>query len=370
MKLFLVGDVCPTASTAPLFQAQDTERLFCDTHSLFDADFCLCNLECAITESENGIEKFGPCLKAPRETAAVLRTMGMDVCGLSNNHIFDFGAEGARDTVAALREAGLAYTGFGKNYEDSRRDYIFEKDGLRVAIIAVCEHEFSYALENRMGSRPFDEFDTLEDVRRAKKTCHRVIVTYHGGKEFCEYPSPRLRRVCRALVRAGADVVLTQHSHCVGCYELYEGGHILYGQGNFHFVKLPLVGPKYQNIWKASLGVHYNAKTHEITFTPIINTEDGIKLAKGEEGREILQGFARRNASLVDGTWIDGWRAFCEDQRENYLRVIAAAATEAASERENANFAHYLDCEAHTDVWRELFPTYNATNCEGETDIE
>ena len=25
-------------------------------------------------------------------------------------------------------------------------------------------------------------------------------------------------------------------------------------------------------------------------------------------------------------------------------------------------FGHYLDCEAHTDVWRELYPTYNHTN--------
>ena len=29
-------------------------------------------------------------------------------------------------------------------------------------------------------------------------------------------------------------------------------------------------------------------------------------------------------------------------------------------------FGHYLDCEAHTDVWRELFKTYNHTNCLGE----
>ena len=28
----------------------------------------------------------------------------------------------------------------------------------------------------------------------------------------------------------------------------------------------------------------------------------------------------------------------------------------------NKLFGHYLDCEAHTDVWRELFPTANQTN--------
>jgi signal recognition particle GTPase len=32
------------------------------------------------------------------------------------------------------------------------------------------------------------------------------------------------------------------------------------------------------------------------------------------------------------------------------------------TEREKHHFAHYLDCEAHTDVWRELYPTWNLTN--------
>ncbi len=39
-----------------------------------------------------------------------------------------------------------------------------------------------------------------------------------------------------------------------------------------------------------------------------------------------------------------------------------SACLEDSTEKENAAFGHYLDCETHTDVWRELFPTYNATN--------
>jgi pimeloyl-ACP methyl ester carboxylesterase len=46
----------------------------------------------------------------------------------------------------------------------------------------------------------------------------------------------------------------------------------------------------------------------------------------------------------------------------NSCKVIAKAALPTAEERDNARFAHYLDCEAHTDVWRELFKTANHTN--------
>jgi hypothetical protein len=63
---------------------------------------------------------------------------------------------------------------------------------------------------------------------------------------------------------------------------------------------------------------------------------------------------------MLDGTWRDGWHAFCvHPDREYYHdKIINACDTE---ERKHG-FAHYLDCEAHTDVWRELYPTWNMTN--------
>ncbi|MBQ9131326.1 MAG: CapA family protein [Clostridia bacterium] len=358
MKLLLLGDVSPTKHNAHLWQAQDVATLFEDTTDLFRGnDLNFINLECTLTSSENRIQKFGPCLAAPKETAQVLARVGVHVAGLSNNHVFDFGIEGIRDTLQALDAAGVAHTGFGSNYEDARRSYIFEKNGQKVCIIAVCEHEFSYALEDRMGSRPFDEYDTPEDVRAAKEQCDRVIVIYHGGKEHCRYPSPRLQKLCRALVKSGADVVLCQHSHCVGVYENYQNGHILYGQGNFHFVE-----PSESEGWGDSLAVHYDTKVNEITFTPLEMTEYGIRLAKGAIADEIMTNFHARNAALATGGWQKGWQDFCEANREKYCKVIANAALPTSEERDNARFAHYLDCEAHTDVWRQLFPTYNQTN--------
>ncbi len=364
MKLLLLGDVSPTANNAELFCEGDLNILFGDTLSLFEqADFRVCNLECAITEAETGITKFGPCLKAPIKTAEVLRRVGIDLCGLSNNHVFDYGKDGMKDTFAALKEQGIAYTGFGDNYEDSRRNYIIEKDGKRIAVIAVSEHEYSYALDNRMGARPFDPFDTPLDVRAAKESCDRVIVLYHGGKEFCEYPSPRLHHACRTLVECGADVVLCQHSHCIGCYEEYKGSHILYGQGNFHFVKIPAVGPEHLDMWNNSLAVLYDTESGKITFTPVECGEKTIHLTPEIRAAKVLEDFRARSASLADGKWREGWHDFCVRMSAGYLSVIRNAALEDSTEKQNANFAHYLDCEAHTDVWRELFPTYNQTNC-------
>ncbi len=363
MKALLLGDLSPTDVTNPLFKKKETERLFTDTLPVFqENDISFVNLECVLTMSEKEIEKFGPALKACFEVADVLSEIGINCCGLSNNHFFDFGIQGVKDTFEILNKTGISYTGFGENYEDSRKYIVFEKDGEKVAIIAVCEHEYSYALDDRMGSRPYDEYNTIEDIIAAKKQNDRVIVIYHGGKEHCRYPSPRLHRACRAMIRCGADVVLCQHSHCIGCYENYAGGHILYGQGNFHFVN-----PNHNvddEMWNTSLGVKYDTKTNEIEFIPFIVSpdQDGISLAKGEDKERIMVEFANRNEELKNGQWKIGWHAFCESVKDHYMGVIRDGYTENSTERQNARFAHFLDCEAHTDVWRELCPTYNMTN--------
>jgi heparin/heparan-sulfate lyase len=54
--------------------------------------------------------------------------------------------------------------------------------------------------------------------------------------------------------------------------------------------------------------------------------------------------------------------AFCESMQPFYLKVVERALAPDCTPAEKEQFAHYLDCEAHTDVWRELFPTYNQFN--------
>ena len=363
MKTLLLGDVCPTAATNPLYDAKDIATLFGCTTSLFAGnDVNIVNLECAITDSDKSILKFGPALKACKNTVYTLKELGVNYCGLSNNHIFDFGKKGAQDTMAALDEAGIGYTGFGKNYEDSRKNLVIEKDGESLCIIAVCEHEYSYALPHRMGSRPYDEYDTIDDVRNAKQKYDRVVVMYHGGKEQCRYPSPRLRKLCRALAKNGADVVLCQHSHCIGCYEFYEDCHILYGQGNFHFAKAEFLTPELEPYWNSSLAVKYDTKTNDIEFIPVAVNGVAIDLANGEQADEIMNGFYNRNEQLKTDEWKKGWHDFCISMKNQYYANVGNAATQNSSYNDNHWFAHYLDCEAHTDVFRELFHTANMTN--------
>ena len=156
--------------------------------------------------------------------------------------------------------------------------------------------------------------------------------------------------------------MLCQHSHCVGCYEEFLDSHILYGQGNFHFVKADFVKPEIAPLWNNSLAVLYDTLTNEMNFVPLVETETGIEIAKGERAKEILGSFAKRNAQLQNGEWLNGWHTFCESNREVYTRSVARAFSDGSTKEQDDLFGHYLDCEAHTDVYRELFKTANHTN--------
>ena len=362
MKLLIGADLVPTDQTEALFVAGDEKTLFGGVAPMMkNADRVLINLECALTESMNAIKKFGPNLKAKPACADTLKAVGVTDVALSNNHVFDFGVKGLQDTMKHLDRVGLPYMGVGENDTLSRKPYFIEQDGVTVGIINVCEHEYTYALPDRMGANPFDPYLTMQDIMAVRSQADYVIVLYHGGKEHCRYPSPRLRKLCQAMVDFGADFVITQHSHCIGCYEKYKGGQIVYGQGNFHFCKNGM-----RDGWYTSLLLELEIKGKSasettLSFYPIVSKEDGIDLADEKTREDVLNVFYARSAELENGKWLDGWHEFCLSAKDFYNRVISECTTE-STEKQKQFFAHYLDCEAHTDVWKELYPTWNATN--------
>ena len=69
-KILIGADLVPTRHTAEKFASGDVSGLFgkvCDAAK--ECDRFIVNLECALTESNNAIKKFGPNLKGPKKTA-------------------------------------------------------------------------------------------------------------------------------------------------------------------------------------------------------------------------------------------------------------------------------------------------------------
>lgn len=360
MKLLICGDTVPTAASAPLFAAGDVNALFGSVKDDFAAhDRVIVNLECALTDSEHKIRKFGPNLKGPVETAQTLRAAGVTDCAIANNHILDFGVGGLHDTEKLLDAAGICWFGCGENAQEAKKPHYIEKDGQKIAVLAFNEHEYTYALDNQAGAAPFDPFDAMAEIASVKKNVDYLIVLYHGSKEYCAYPSPRLRQLCRAMTELGADVVLCQHSHIIGCAEEHAGGTIIYGQGNFHFVKF-----SDRPFWARGLMVSLDFDAGvRVRYIPVVAGENGIDRADELEARSIMAGFEARSDELKDERWLEGWRRFVQENSAGYLDCVRQAMDGDETHRER--MAHYLDCEAHLDMLRELFRTWHNTQTDG-----
>ena len=354
MKISIGGDVSIKDSYELFADGGKGKELFGNVVELFkESDNVIVNLECVVTERVTPIKKIGPNLKAPLNTIKTLKGIGVTDCVLSNNHIFDFGKAGIEDTLQELEKYGINHTGFGKNEQDARKNLIITDGKTRVCVIAVCEHEYSYALENRMGARAYDPYDTNDDIAEAKKENDFVIVIYHGGKEGCQYPSPRLLKACRSMVKHGADLVLCQHSHCIGCYEEYMGGYILYGQGNFHFVCKEYEGDDGGELWNKGLLVRLDiGEKLNVELIPCVVDGKSIRLASNVEREKLLNELENRSENLKNGKWRTLWREFALSQERYNI----------FSNEIREDVAHYFDCEAHTDVCKEIFETYNKTN--------
>ena len=369
-KCIIGADLVPTDSNIDLFANADVETLIGEDIKKFleSADFTIFNLEVPLTDFSTPIKKCGPNLIAPTKTIAGLKAINPNFFTLANNHILDQGEQGLKSTIALLDEHGIAFAGAGKDEEEAAKPYIFEQDGKKIGIYCCAEHEFTIATESTSGANPFDPLNSLDHVMELKRQCDYVIVLYHGGKEHYRYPSPYLQKVCRKLVDKGADIVVCQHSHCIGCEEKWHGGTIVYGQGNFLFDDCD------NEFWNTSLLIEIKlGNKSEVDFTPICKNKNVVRLADETEAETILKQFHERSSDILCEDFVqNNYSKFAESMILGYYYRISGKLSSFLPIRIINKLSNYLflkwmygpdektmienclECEAH----RELFSQF------------
>ena len=299
MSIIIGADLVPTESNLDLFVSGNISSLigFELEEKLKNASYRIFNMEVPLTDIEEPIIKRGPNLRAPSKAIVGYKKLGVDLVTLSNNHILDQGVKGAQDTISLLDNAGISYVGYGNDIKSAARPHIFECYGKCIGVYACAEHEFSVAGENTSGANPFDPLFSLDHIETLKKSVDFVIVLYHGGKELYRYPSPMLQRVCRRMIDKGADLIVCQHSHCIGCEERYRNRTIVYGQGNVLFDRCN------DECWQTSLLIEID-DSFRISYIPITKCGNGVRIADEKSAKEIMNNFIIRSEQIKDGAFL------------------------------------------------------------------
>lgn len=321
VQLQILGDICPDWGFRKSFDEGNDAAIFGDLLPLLQqADFTLANLECPLSDKGQKATKTGPCLRGKASDMAVLKRAGIDAVSLANNHILDYGQEAFLDTLEQAKRYEILTVGANVNAEAARKPLFVEKKGVKIGVLAFGEEEFNAAYETSGGANLFDPYCSLDDIKAAKSNCDYLIVLYHGGIEHYELPSPLLQKKCRKMVQCGADLVLCQHSHCIGTYENYQNATILYGQGNAIFGRF-----EGKHRWNRGLlvTVELGDGQAEVSYRVFEAQKDGVCLLPETQETERLSQLKRDSENLDDPQYIKtNWDAFCEKQASEYLPTL------------------------------------------------
>lgn len=318
MKIMIGADLVPTKRNMELFAKANTEELLGKVLKdvLDSADYRIFNLETPLVDVATPIAKCGPCLRADTATVAGIKEFGTDFLTLANNHIMDQGNQGLYSTTQALQNAGIAYAGIGDTLAEASAPHVVTVEGITIGIYCCAEHEFTIATDTQPGANPYDPLVCFDAVRDLRNKCDYLIVLYHGGKEYFRYPSPGVRKLCRKFVDCGADIVLCQHTHCIGCEEDYAGKKIVYGQGNFLF------DHSEKEEWQTSLLVECDVTENSVAvrYHPLRKQGNITSLAEAEDAKQIMGDFYTRSQELLsDEIWHKRYREFALKSYEQLM---------------------------------------------------
>lgn len=314
MKLIFAGDI--STHHARDIVGQKAEAALAEIRPILNgADYRLVNQENVLCEEGVGyaIAKSGPNLRGEPENIDLLKAGGFDCAVLANNHFGDFHFDAAMATVEALDKAGFAHIGGGKNLADAYASVIYEKDGLRVSFLAVCENEFGGATKTSPGAAAYDLRLLADRIAEEKEKADLVIVIFHGGNEYNPLPAPRARDRYRLILDLGADALIGGHTHCMQGYEFYKGKPIVYSLGNFFFPwpnTKPSSGWNFGYMAEITLEKGKQAKLSLHPYRMMIESNT-LHLFTGEEKEAVLAYIEKISSVIADGEelqkYFDAW---------------------------------------------------------------
>jgi len=239
------------------------------TEVFVNSDYTICNLEGPTTKEECMKSKI-LTVKSPLDTIEYLKNKKINVCGLANNHMFDAGYKGFKDTEKKLKLNKVKYFGAGNNITEASSILYLKKKDVSIAIIGVGHNDGLVASKKTPGIFSYIQEDILKkQIKEAKNNVDWVIISCHSGPEFNFYPTPIVRNRMNKILKFGADIVIGHHSHTMqGVERIGNNKLIVYSLGNFIFDLSPQRKKKDYNIGLIA-SFEFNKKSYAVKYQPV-----------------------------------------------------------------------------------------------------
>jgi poly-gamma-glutamate capsule biosynthesis protein CapA/YwtB (metallophosphatase superfamily) len=233
-----VGDLMLGGRTGPFLDRFGPEYPFRSVMPVLRlSDVVVGNLESPISLRGVAVQNKKFTLRAAPIAARTLKSAGIRVVSLANNHAMDYGPQALEDTLAALDENNVLYTGAGMNLRDARQPALVKVKGKTLAFLSYSltfPLEF-FASAGRAGTAPGYADFIKTDIEKVRPLADLVVVSFHWGAELMTAAKDYQIELGHRAIDWGADLVLGHHPHVLQEIEVYRGHLIAYSLGNFVF---------------------------------------------------------------------------------------------------------------------------------------
>jgi poly-gamma-glutamate synthesis protein (capsule biosynthesis protein) len=188
---------------------------------LSSADFTFVNLESPVIIN-CPMKNTGMIFCGNLDHIPAIQRSGIDAVSISNNHMFNQGKSGLETTLATLQNNKLMAVGA------PNPSYVRIKN-TNVAFLAYTD------VECYTGIPCVNEEQIKSDIAVAKNNSDLIVIMYHWGVEYHDYPSQRQIEIAHMSIDAGADLILGNHPHWIQPFEVYKDKLIVYSHGNLVF---------------------------------------------------------------------------------------------------------------------------------------
>ena len=326
-RLAAVGDIMmhEDVKLAGRASPDGLQGLWADVSPLLrEADLAFGNLETPVAPA-TGRPGVPMRFNAPEDLPAALRASGFTVLATANNHAYDQGPRGVRETLERLEAERFLTAGTGRTRAEAEATRFLDVQGLRVAFLGFTDL-FNTDLNRGPGDpwvRPLDLPAAVLAVRDARTRADLVVVSVHWGNEYQHQPSGRQRQAAAALAEAGAGLILGHHPHVLQPVAWVGQGErralVAYSMGNFI----------------ANQDRAYEAGRYEV---PEGDSRDGVALLCRLVKRRGADGVIRAAVEEVrcEPLWTENnWRAYQEGRDPvRRIRVVPVAAALASALKE------------------------------------
>jgi poly-gamma-glutamate synthesis protein (capsule biosynthesis protein) len=203
--------------------------------TLANSSFTVCNFEGPATQELNYLRS-DTCVVSPIESIKYLKDRNFNVFNLANNHTFDCGVKGFKDTIDNIQNNSAYYFGAGHDIIEASRILYLKKNNIRLALIGICHPEGMLASSQNPGVFCIKDYSIIKrKLKEARKNADWSILCYHGGEEYTTIPMPQRRKLLHKIAKLDLDIIICHHSHVFQGYEKIKNTQIFYSLGNFIF---------------------------------------------------------------------------------------------------------------------------------------